>query len=65
VAPSYVAGGAFCATLLGFRHWGGAHISLAIASTAIATLLYVVLVRRSDPGFGALLRRQLIGLRPV
>ncbi len=65
VAPSYLAGLAFYAALLAFRFWGGAHLTVAVASTAIATLLYVVLVRRSDPGFGALLRRQLVGLRPV
>ncbi len=65
VAPSYWAGLAFWAVLLGFRQWGGAHLSVAVASTVVATLLFVVLVRRSDPGFGALLRRQLVGLRPV
>jgi hypothetical protein len=65
VAPSYLAGLVFCAALVGFRVWGGAHLTMAVASTVVATLLYVALVRRSDPGFGALLRRQLVGLRPV
>jgi len=65
VVPSYVAGAAFYLTLWAFRHWGGPHIPVAVVSTAAATLLYVMLVRRSDPGFGALLRRQLVGLRPA
>ena len=65
VVPSYASGLAFYLTLLTFRHWGGARLPVAVVSTAVATLLYLAMVRRSDPGFGDLLRRQLVGLRPV
>ncbi len=63
VAPSYLAGAMFAAVLLASRIWIGGQLAVAMASTAIATLLYVLLVRWSDRDFGALLRRQLIGLR--
>jgi PST family polysaccharide transporter len=63
VAPSYLAGAVFAAVLLASRVWVGGRLAVAVASTLAATVLYVLLVWWSDRDFGALLRRQLIGLR--
>jgi hypothetical protein len=63
VAPSYLAGAVFAGVLLASRVWIGGRLTVGLASTLFATLLYVLLVRWSDRNFGALLRRQLIGFR--
>jgi O-antigen/teichoic acid export membrane protein len=63
VAPSYISGAVFGIVLLCFRLWGGDHLSVAVVSTIVATLVYILVVRRSDPEFEKLLRRQVIGLR--
>jgi hypothetical protein len=63
VVPSYLSGAVFLMVLLAFRLWGGDHLSVAVISTILASLLYILLVRRSDPGFEELLRRQVVGLR--
>jgi PST family polysaccharide transporter len=65
VGPSYVPPISFALVLVGLKLWLGSQLGVAVGSTALGTMLYLFLVHRSDPGFTALIRRQLIGVRPA
>jgi polysaccharide transporter, PST family len=65
VAPSYIPPISFALVLVGLRLWLGHQLSVAVLSTGVGALLYLVLVHRSDPGFTALVRRQVVRVRPA